>query len=274
MQTLITRSAAWALAACALLIGSAHATITSGFGVVASASTFGNCPSYCTGFAFASSGDGGEGLLSAQASESTYGTARAQVFFNAATDYLPQALVYGSSDEGRLAAGAAFAAQGFSFTDPVARTLSLTVNLEATLTPGQSGYQFNYAQADIAIFKTSALGWYPSFGTLAFEVGADSLVTYDYLFITAPGFHQTSTTLSVDLNPGDDFYVVVELIGHGQNGTTDAWGTLSAQFDDPSGIVAAAIPVPEPTTPALWLLGSVGLLAGAVRRRATANRRS
>jgi hypothetical protein len=274
MPSLITRSAASALAALALLVGNADATIASGYGVVASATTFGNCPSYCTGSAFASNGDGGEGLLTALASESTYGTARAQVFFNAVTDYLPQALVYGSSDAGSLAAGAAFAAQGFSFTDTVSRTVSLAVTLEATLTPGQPGYQFNYAQADIAVFKTSSLGWYPSFGTLAFEVGADSLVTYDYLFITAPGFHQTSTTLSVDLNPGDDFYVVMELIGHGQNGTTDAWGTLSAQFDNASGIIPAAIPVPEPATTALWLLGVGGLLAGAVRRRATANRQS
>lgn len=239
-----------------------NAAILNGYGTHASAGTASNCPSFCTtanGGDFQSDSAGGEFSTSAFAEESSYGLGRAQATLSGSS-YLPELKALGSSDVGKRGAGTAFGVQGFIYSGP-AKNLTLDMNLDGSITDNPVGYTSNTLGASIAILKGSSLDWFPDFATLVFEVAGSTTtqVGVVQMFLSEPGLNQsTSDSISFDVEPGDEFYVVTELNASGQNGTADAWNTLTLNFDNNSGLTPAA--VPEPTSLAVFATAIVLML--------------
>ena len=241
-----------------------------GFGTQVSASTAGNCPSFCTGNQFATSQDGGSAVAAAATAESTYGTARGSAAFAEGNSYLPVLKAYGSSAVGRRAGVSSFASQQFSYSG-AARTVDLKIDLTGTLVSSLSGYASNSINANIAIVMAESIPWFPSFSTLIFEAIPQGVVAIGNVSITDPALSFATSTLSFSLNPGDSFFVVAQLDVNAQNGIANAENTLVMSFDAATaasgGLQAALTAVPELGT--AWLAG-LGLLALALvgRRRA------
>jgi hypothetical protein len=243
------------------------AAILDGFGAESSAGTASNCPSYCTsadGGDFQYDSDGGEYSASAFAEESSYGLGRAQASLSGSS-YLPELKVLGSSDLGKRGSGTAFAIQGFSYDGP-ATNFTLNMTLDGSITDNLTGYTSNSLSAKIAVLKGSTLSWYADFGTLVYEVAGETTTRVGLvnMFLSDSGLNQsTADSISFDLNPGEDFYVVTEMTAGGQNGIADAWNTLNLDFDDDTGLTPAIIPEPS----SLLLIGLAGVVLGCRRRR-------
>ncbi len=248
--------------ALALIPHGARAVIVDGYGVQTSASTWANCPSFCTGLSQFDS-DGGELVTSANSEQLTYATGRAAGSLNGPTA-LPLLQVFGSSAVGRRGNSNSFGVQGYTYNGTAPTTLDLDINLHGSITNNSPGYTSNTLSASIAVIGASDLPWVPSFGSLVFEVvDPGSVLGTAQVALNSPGADQNrDTAINFTLNPGDDFYVISSLSANGQNGIADGWGTLNLNFSDASGLTPAAVPLPA----ALWLFAS-GLLGFSTWRR-------
>lgn len=249
-----------------------HAAIVGGYGAYASASTASNCPSYCTtagGGDFQYDADGGEFSDLAFAEELSYAEGRAQASLTGST-YLPELKVFTSADLAKGSGATAMGVQGFTYNGAGSASITLDLNLHGSITNNPSGYAFNQITASIAVLIGSDLGWYPDFGTLVFEVSSLDQGGLEYLGLSGSGLNQTSTgSITFNIDPGQDFYVVAELNANSNNGIADAWNTLTMSFEDATGLSAASVnTVPVPA--AVWLFGSglVGLWSVGRRRLA------
>lgn len=241
----------------------AQAAIVDGYGAYASASTHGNCPSFCRGGGEYHD-DGGEFSPSASAMESTFGSGQAYASLSGST-FLPTLKVKASSDLGRGGFANAFGVQGYSYSGS-ATTVTLDFNLHGSVGDNAPGYVNNSLRADVAVIIGSELGWYPSYATLVYEVAMGLSVVGDESVFISNGIDQNAPgSITFDLEDGMDFYVVASMGATAKNGYANGWDTLTMDFDNASGLTAvSAIPVPA----AVWLFGS-GLLGlvGIARRR-------
>ena len=254
------------------MAANAQAAIVSGYGVEASTSTASNCPSFCTtadGGDFQYDSDGGEFSLSATSTENSYGSASSSALFTGSiTTYLPELNVNTSSGLDRGAFATAFGVQGYTYSG-VDTSITLDFNLHGSVGDNASGYASNKLRADVAVILSSSLEWYPSFGTLVYEVANGPVVGNESLFISNSGLDQNAPgSITFDVFDGMDFYVVASMGATAKNGFADASNTLTMQFEDDMGLTAAsvsAVPVPA----AVWLFASglVGLI-GVARRKA------
>lgn len=253
----------------------AQANLMTNYGAYVSTNTASNCPSYCTSanggeFAFAS--DGGEFIDSAYASEMTYGDTQAYAALDGSS-YLPTLKVKTSADY-RLGSGAkAYAMQGYSYNGSEGTTIDLDLNLHGSVGDNSSSqYAHNSLRADIAVFIGDSLEWYTGdFGTLYYEFAYDMEKDLTSLFINDGMDVNEYGSLSFDLEPGQNFFIVASMQASSKNGFVDAWNTLSLDFADDSGLVAASAPssmvdVPEPT-PFYLLLLALMLIAFARLRQ-------
>ncbi len=250
-----------------------HAAIVSGYGAYASSSTASNCPSYCTtagGGDFQYDNAGGEFNTTASSQETSYANARASADL-ATVGYLPELRVETFAGENRGGFAEAFAIQGFTYDGIDPFSFTLNYNLHGSVSANPTGsLSNNQLRADVAILIGSDLEYYADFGTLVYEIafGLENVGT-DSLFITSGSDVNTSGSMTFDLNPGDDFYIVTSMGARSVDGFADGWGTFTMTFDDDTGLTAAtvsAVPVPA----AVWLFAS-GLigLAGIARRQKT-----
>jgi hypothetical protein len=253
----------------ALSIGSGQALALElgGYGTFVNSGTAGNCPSFCTGSAFADQSNGDAGAEFASAVESTYGIARGSARFASDQSYLPELKAYAESAVGKRATATSFASQLFTFSGAEARNINLQVNLTGSVFENAFGYSSSGINASIAVVRGSNIPWYPSFGTLIFEaVSAEDRLALGDAFINVPGITSAQANLSFNLTPGESFFVVTQLTASSGNGVANAENTLKMNFDNAAGLVAiTAVPEAE----GLWMAGA-GLMAlglWAPRRR-------
>jgi hypothetical protein len=238
----------------------ASAAIISGYGVYTSSSTASNCPSYCTsagGGDFAYDSDGGEFSTNAHSVETSYANVESEASLSGST-YLPILRARAESNLGKGGGTTAFGVQGFTYTGASSTTIILDFNLHGSVGAGEPGYARNVLRADVAIVFGSSLEWYPHFATLAYEFAGDNLVDNKSVFITSGSDVNAADSITFDLDPGMDFYVIASMGAESKNGFVDGWNTLTMSFDNDTALVAAsvsAVPVPA----AVWLFGS-GLL--------------
>ena len=253
-----------------LAASQAHAVIVSGYGAEAWTSTASNCPSYCTsagGGQFAYDGAGGEYSSTAYSSESSYADTRAYVSL-AGASYLPILRVEASADVGRGGEASAMGVQGFTYSGAASTTLTLNMNLHGSVGVGDSNfYQRNVLEAGVAVFVGSQINFYGGFGTMVYEnILPPTDVTQ--MFISSGTNQNVFDSISFDIDPGQDFFVLGYMNASSKNGYADAWNTLTMSFEDDTGLTAvetSAVPVPA----AAWLFAS-GLLGmvGVARRTA------
>lgn len=258
----------------------ANATILSGYGAVATTWTADNCPSYlqCNngvnadiGQVAAVASDGGEFISSATASEDTYAMGQALAELTGDT-YLPVLKAQTSADPAKAGFARAFASQGFTYSGSTATTVNLNINLHGVI----GVYDANTGNTDdlvatVAVIIGSEMPWYTGdISLLSAEIASGETLGLEYLTITPDdGLDvdvNTSTTISFNLDPGTDFFVVAALTAHSLNGYANGWNTLTMAFDDNTGLTAASAgTVPEPT--ALWLFGTALVGLAGVRKR-------
>lgn len=247
----------------------ANATIISGYGAYADGWTGSNCPSYCTtagGGQFVTDMNGAEFASSAAASVDSYALTQSSSQLTGST-YLPILKVKTSAGVGVAGSAMAFGVQGFTYSGSGATTITLDINLHGSVGIDTLGpYNHNSLSASVAVMIGSELDWYPSFATLVSEVATGDFVGSEGLSIGSGTDVNTGTSITFDLDPGTDFYVIAAVNAFSNNGYADGWNTLTMQFDDDSGLTAASMrSVPEPS--AFWLFGAglVGFLG--VHRR-------
>lgn len=253
----------------------ANAAILSGYGAAATAWTADNCPSYVQclyGMNNASVSDGGEFVSSATAFENTHAMGQSLAELTGDT-YLPVLKAQTSADPAKAGFAMAFGSQGFTYGGSAATTVNLNINLHGVI----GVYDSNAGNTDdlvatIAVIIGSEMAWYPgNIDLLSAEIASGETVGLEYLTITPDDGLDVdvnkSTTISFDLNPGTDFFVVASLTAHSLNGYANGWNTLTMAFDDNTDLMAAsASTVPEPTT--LWLFGTALLgLVGVNKRK-------
>ncbi len=272
---------------------SAKSAIIGGWGVAAITSTASNCPSFCTsdnGGQFARDSESAEEGSFAFASENTFGQTQSLAELTGIGD-LPLLKAEASSDAGRGAFATAFAAQAYTYGGTTATTLTLDFDLTGTVgNNDNNAYKSNIISSNVAVVKTSGGDFFSDFGTLVFEVlSGEERVGYESMFISLSN-SDTFASIDIDLNPGDDYFVIADLRANARNGFADAFSTLAAQYvtvdpNDPdirtaltteqlgslgiSAITAPSIPVsvPEPTTLLLFGTSLLGFMATHRRRR-------
>lgn len=244
--------------------------IPTGWGVHTSTMTAGNCPSFCAGGAFAFDENGGEFVSSAASAQNTHGTATASATFAAGSAWLPELHAYGQSGLGKGASATAFASQRFVYSG-AGEDVTLAVQLHGLVSNGASGYASNTVSAAVALMRGDGLGWYPSFGTLVYEVGSGFFPTVaEPLFIDSANVSTVNTTMAFQLTRGDVFYIVSELQADAKNGTADASGTLTMALTNTMTGQSVQNLVPTSAVPeaSSWAMLTLGLVAlGALRRR-------
>lgn len=176
---------------------------------------------------------------------------------------------FGSFPAGASAWTGVFVSDLFVYTGSAPTTLSLSYQLDGLL--ADTGAYSTIADpltrihAQVAVFEdTPSYMFMDGIGTLLSEVGATLLETggvpamdLDTLLIDSDTNGQRvtrSTSVSFDVVPGQTFYVWQTLRASAAFGEreADAWGTLTASFDQPES-VSSLSNVPEPSTVLLML---------------------
>ncbi|WDE00180.1 PEP-CTERM sorting domain-containing protein [Thalassomonas actiniarum] len=240
----------------------AQANLMTDYGAYAAGYTASNCSSACTtanGGDIINTNDGGLSSGSAYVSEVSYGYSQAYAALDGAS-YLPTLKVEASSDEQKGGNAEAFAMQHYSYTGTEATTIDLDINLHGSVgINNNDGYSNNSLRADVAVFIGDSLEWSTDIATLYYELASGMEKDKTTLYINSGNDVNNLDSLSFDLQPGESFFVVASMRAKSRNGYADAWNTLSLNFEDDNGLVAASagivpVDVPEPTS-----LGMLGL---------------
>ncbi|MFK7894609.1 MAG: PEP-CTERM sorting domain-containing protein [Myxococcota bacterium] len=230
------------------------------YGANASASVA-DCPSFCTNFNFAPIG-GGQGITSDSASVSE---ARGNSAAFAALDLssgLSMPLLRAEAfvlNSGGGAFASAFAVEAYTYTGTGTQTFNLDIDLDGEIFDPTPADGETSIVADIYIFEEFGFQFISDLGTLLFESGATE-VTSTRLELSATG--TTSGSLSFDLAAGESIYLwtLLDVDAERDMSYADAFSTLTTNFQDNTGLVAAS-PIPEPGTAMLIGFGLAGLAA-------------
>ena len=258
----------------------ANATVISGYGAEATVWTADNCPSYlqCRNGVDVGQAqyvkNGGEFASSATAYEDTNGMGQSLAELTGDT-YLPILKAQTSAAPAKASFAQAFGSQGFTYSGATSKTINLDINLHGSI----GIYDANSSSTDdleavVAVILGNEMEWYTyDINLLSAEIASGETVGLESLSITPDdgldvGIN-TSTTISFNLDPGMDFFVVASLTAHSLNGYANGWNTLTMAFDDNTGLKAAsAASVPEPSTMLLFSTALIGLMGVRKRNKA------
>ena len=251
-----------------------QAVTLTGFGTSASTSTASNC-TVIGSCSTENNGDfqydnaGGENSTTAASTEKTYANARASAELTGNT-YLPTLRVETIAGQGTGAFATAMGVQGYTYTGADAFMFDLDLNLHGSV--GGSTYS-NQLRADVGILIGSGFDWISDdFATLYYE-NQSTTAGSKSLFISNGLDVNKSSTLSFMLNQGDTFYILASIGARSVDGFVDGWNTLSLDFKNDQGLVAASAPqisaVPVPA--AAWLFGTalLGFVGVGKRKKVT-----
>ncbi len=232
----------------------------------------------------------GEGFGSASSMYSDFrGSARSDVQINPSTGnpavHRNEAILTGATTNTSVDATSiaeTFSSELFKYTGTTSTTLQIKFTLTGKLNDpitGSSATDGTNQQtgigADVGVFTPENFEYFDDFGTLLFEFptvlessdGTDAVDTSTLLIDddTAGQTEMRMVTLSFDVDPGDEFYVVQQMFASAWRGGRDAesFNSLTSEFIS-GGTDVVNLSVPEPATAALLALGS---LLGLRRRR-------
>lgn len=229
-----------------------------------------SCPSFCTSFA-GPFDSGQEVAVSDSSFSDSRGNAAGSAMLNAGSgisvpNLRAEAFVTGSGTSSAF--GRASGVEGYTYSGAEARTFNLDIMLTGSVfdpTPADGDTSIN---ASVYIFTAPGFQFGFDYATLVFELGVTELAGSQLSL--GNGETALADSLSFTLQPGQSFYLQAALGADAERDLSiaDAFSTLSASFEDATGLVAASgTVVPEPSTAVLFLLG-LGGLASAGRRSA------
>ena len=227
---------------------SANATVA-GWGAATRNTTFSSCPSVCTNPSTVE--DGGEGSLSAAATENTYGISRGEVHLNnPASTYLPILRADSVASTAGGARAAVAGVQGFVYNGASPTTITLNLNLDAFLDRTAPGTPEAFARTDVAVFRTnSLLPFLNDYSSVRFEIGSGSFINgaessmIANMALGVQGIVSMTDTISFDVMPGDEFVVWAGLRTFTERGgVADVFNTFSLTFEDDTGLTASGAP--------------------------------
>ena len=127
-------------------------------------------------------------------------------------------------------------------TEPKTFTFDLHLHGVVTGTPGDAGIR-----ADVAVIRGDIV-WNSDMATLVYElVPYSDVLAYQSLYIRAGLEENTSTTVSFEVQPGEEFFVRADLVASSDDGASaDAFNTFTITIDDPAGLIAESNPEPQP----------------------------
>ena len=220
--------------------------------------------------------DGGLGVTSASTDNNT---ARGHAFSSATLTGLNNTPVLKSYAESATSVGfpaenfaysETFGVQGFTYSGAASTTLTLDLLLDVTYTPGLALPNKAVAEARVALIRASSLDFYPDYPTLIYEIAPfNSLVdNADMFFFGNGNIISNQNSVSIDVDQGDDFFVVSYLMTKASDGEiVDASHTFTMEFTDNTDLAAASInAVPVPAAAWLFASGLIGLVAAARRK--------
>ena len=173
---------------------------------------------------------------------------------------------------GAVVGASAFASELFQYVGVSPATLTLTFTLEGEVFDPVPEPLFDGTDihAPVAVFETTNYDFIDDLSTLIFEQGAIPKALDDTTLVIEDDTNGAAivltTELAFDVEPDEQFYVWAELQTGAFRGTrfADAFGTLTAEFDQPDLVVPLS--VPEPSTCALLLLAAIGPCARSRER--------
>ncbi|WP_283788094.1 hypothetical protein QNI23_003065 [Bermanella sp. WJH001] len=211
------------------------------WGTSASAVTFSDCPSYCTGEINITE----DGAINQTSATITYsdmsGSADVLAQING-SDYTPVLKARSISEDGRGVNANAYGIQQYTYTGSVPTTIDLFINLHGVvLGEGQ-------VTGRVAVIKGDDIPWTGDMGTLVYElVSPDDVLAYDSIFVTENSGENASMVISFDVEVGDTFFVRADLLTRGRRGgSADAYNTFTMEFDDATQLIASSNPEPQP----------------------------
>lgn len=254
----------------------------SGYGVSAGASTFSDCPSFCTGDSDFDS-NGGEFASNASAISSVFGTSKARAYYNGSETYLPELKAFSSSTGGQGGSASAFGVQGYTYEGTESETITIEFVLDANvLDSGSFGSESTSASLGVLGASgplSSSPEYFSDFGTWYFENLNDQLGNGSVAINTPNGSDSGSVSFIVE--PGDIFFVGASIRASSRTGTADAFNTFTSSFinltdgsrsDVGSRLFVAnpvSVSVPEPSS--LAFLSAI--ICGFTARRRRSDRR-
>lgn len=196
------------------------------------------------------------------------GTARGQASLPAGNVLTIPVLRGAAESSSGPAQSTSTAIEGYTHTGSTDKTFTLTSTLTANVVPGSLSGSFpTHAEARVYLFEEQPFQFLTDLPTLIFEVGAKEIDSFELLI--DDGNKALSGSLNFTLTPGQSVYLFTQLFAQGSGGgSADAFGTLTSEFDDSTGLVAASqgplVPtaVPEPTALLVWLILGVVLSTG------------
>ncbi len=220
--------------------------------------------------------DGGENQGSATVSTGVL-PAAGSAFASAMVDgslAVPILKTGAASSAGQWIAGQALGIQGYQFTGQSADTLTLSYSLSGTIANPDNDTATGLV-AIVSLFAVDALT-FPTLDTTNPLALMGSLIAQGILAEDSDAYEITTTgnvsvpgSVSINLNPGDQFYVMMALMAGagGTNASALSLNTLSASFEP--GAEALLLPSnPVPLPAAIWLLApALGILGARSRSK-------
>jgi hypothetical protein len=141
--------------------------------------------------------------------------------------------------------------QTYTYQGAFARDITLDVNLHGSITGGSDdlGARIGVLYANEVEFAGDI-----SWGTNFYEYGAISsyggIADTAYLYTSAVGADQNLTgSVTFTMTPGESFVVYAGIEADSNGGSINAWNTLTMDFDDATGVEAAAHAVANVSAP-------------------------
>lgn len=214
-----------------------------GWGTSASVFSMDNCPSYCSGELVVNE-EGGVNLESSFATlTNTSGSGQALAEVNG-SGFTPVLKAKAASNANTRVNANAWGIQHYTYTGSEETTLELNLNLHGSVS------EEGRITGRVAVIKGDELPWTNDMATLIYElVPYENVLANDTLFISSGTNQVANTNLSIELNPGDSFFVRADLLtsGRDEGSAADAYNTFTMNFSDDSQLQAANQPEQEET---------------------------
>ncbi len=208
--------------------------------------------------------DGGLNVLSSDTGLTSIvqGDARASAAIDNTVLNLPTLKAIATANNDAWIGGGSFALQGYEFIGAIADTVNLNITFDGTLTNPDGDDATGFAVA-MYFFSAADINSVTINADPTVVFGAMSLLAsalpdnqkYEFTTHTDGAVNETGS-LSLLLNPGDQFYLASGLLATAGGGgaIADAFSTLSASFDPGTeNVLNAPTPLTVPEAPT-WLL--------------------